>query len=299
MLAWLWTSSGELLRLAIHSSTIDLTNIAQASNLAIVNLMKISVPLFAVTAAAALASKLTVTRGLLPGLGPNFGSQLVNPLNGITRLFTWRSIVALLSSIALCLAVLVYALGWFRNHAATIAGTLGNLRGGQRLIATTAEQLAWFAVFVWLAVGCTDYIFAHRDWLNRHMMSTEEKQREQKEAEGDPLILLQRSRLRRQILSESTAWSVAEATVVIQHSARLAVVLLYVPSEASAPRLLGVCTANQAVTIIVEAKRHDVPVVDNPALAWALSGCAVGESIPEHLYGQVAETLSAIQAYWA
>src|SRR5664280_1048728 len=298
MLAWLWAFAGEHLRIAIRSSAIDSTSLAWASNLAIVNLVKISVPLFVVTAAAALASKLAMTRGLLPGRGPDLGSQLLNPLRGIARLFTWRNIVALLSSIALCLAVLAYSLGWFRSHAATIVGTLGNLHGGQHLIAITAKQLAWFAFFVWLAVGCTDYIFAHRDWLNRNMMSTDEKQREQKEAEGDPLISIQRSRLRRQILSESTAWSVAEATVVIQHSARLAVVLLYVPSEASSPRLLGVCIANQAVTIVVEAQRHNVPVVDNPALAQALSGCAVGESIPEPLYGPVAETLGAIQSYW-
>ncbi len=181
-----------------------------------------------------------------------------------------------------------------RNHAGLLVATLGNFRAGLSLIMVIAKQLLWFSFLAWTVVGCIDFALSHRIWLKKLMMSHEEKRHEQKETEGDPIILSQRARFRLQLLSEATNWSVREATLVIQHAMRIAAVLHYDPTDVLAPRLLGVGTAELAAIIVAEAHRFDIPVVEHRALAQKLVGSVVGDPIPENLYSQVAELMSLV-----
>lgn len=70
-----------------------------------------------------------------------------------------------------------------------------------------------------------------------------------------------------------------------------AAALKYDPQHSDAPVAVAVGQGAVAQRIVETAKQHDVPVVQDPALANALSQLSVGDMIPQELYMLVAEVL--------
>lgn len=60
------------------------------------------------------------------------------------------------------------------------------------------------------------------------------------------------------------------------------------------PRVSAVGKGLIAENIIEKAKRHDVPIVEDPSLVELLSELNINEAIPEELYGAVAEVFAFI-----
>jgi len=292
MFVLLWQQTGNQLRTAFRTSTIDGQGLEHAAQLALIDLIKHCLPVLAVIALTQFASKIIQNGGLgskrqsgSPGHRPNFQP-------GLGRVFTWRGLLAQACALAIAAALIAHSLVWARDHAVAVTATLGNIPTGMRLIAQMMKQQSWFAVAAWASVGCIELTVAYRLWLARQMMSPDEKRQEQKETEGDPLVLLQRARIRSQMLAESSNWSVSDGTLVICDRIRLAAVLHYDPSSKSAPQLLGVGASDLAGVIVAEAQRFSIPIVEHEALARILAGSNVGEPIPEKLYELVAELIS-------
>ena len=292
MFVQLWWDCGNQLRLAFHNSGID-TNLSYASRYAMIDVLKISLPFLAAITVTQLASNVIATGGLIAKRQIGFGWHQLNPLRGLATYITWRNVITQSCAISLALLVVLFSLVWMRSHAEIVA-TLGTFRDGLYVVVSFTKQLLLFAFFAWAVVACIDFALSHRLWLQKLKMSPEEKRHEQKEAEGDPQVLLQRARYRQQLLSESSNWSLREATIVVQHQRRIAAVLHYDPADRVAPRLLGVGIAELAANIVAEAYRFDIPVVEQLAMAQALASCSVGELIPERLYSPIAELVSEI-----
>ncbi len=69
-----------------------------------------------------------------------------------------------------------------------------------------------------------------------------------------------------------------------------AVALLY--DQVCAPRIMAKGDNELAERIIAVAKKHDVPIREEPELVQLLSEVALGDEIPEMLYVAVAEVLA-------
>jgi flagellar biosynthesis protein FlhB len=210
----------------------------------------------------------------------------------LTRLFTRQGALEQICAIAIPLLIGSYCLISMRTHAQLVAATLGTFRGGIAVVLVSTKQLLWVAFAAWAGVGCLELALSYRFWLSRLMMSPEDRRLELKETEGDPLVRLHRSRIQHQMLLESSQWSMSEGTLVIQAAMQIAVVLHYDPTEISAPRLLGVGSADLAAMIVAEAHRFDVPVIEHPTLPQRVAGGNVGAPIEEALYAPIAEIMS-------
>lgn len=70
----------------------------------------------------------------------------------------------------------------------------------------------------------------------------------------------------------------------------LAVALHY--DEINAPRVSAKGSADVAQAIYEIARRHNVPIQDNPELVRLLSHLELGDQIPESLYLAVAEVIA-------
>ena len=73
-----------------------------------------------------------------------------------------------------------------------------------------------------------------------------------------------------------------------------AVALAYSPDKDVAPRVVASGSGKIAEKIIALARQHDIPMVEDPALAAALATVNLGEEIPPELYLVVAEVLAYI-----
>jgi flagellar biosynthesis protein FlhB len=87
--------------------------------------------------------------------------------------------------------------------------------------------------------------------------------------------------------------AVPKATVVITNPTHIAVALEYHRERMQAPTVVAMGADFMAERIKKVAREHDVPVVENVALARALyANAEVGDVIPGDLFEAVAEVLA-------
>ncbi|WP_312471388.1 FlhB-like flagellar biosynthesis protein [Neobacillus sp.] len=73
-----------------------------------------------------------------------------------------------------------------------------------------------------------------------------------------------------------------------------AVALSYETSKQMAPKVVAKGKGNVANNIIEKAKKHQVPIQEDPSLVELLSQLQINEAIPEQLYDAVAEVFAFI-----
>ena len=151
------------------------------------------------------------------------------------------------------------------------------------------------AVVAMLAVvALADFLFQYRQWFERQKMSLQDMKEEFKQSEGDPHIKARIRQLRHARMKKRMMASVPKASVIITNPTHYAVALSY-ERGMSAP----VCVAKGVDTIALKirevAGKHDVPIVENVALARALYATVeIDDEIPVEHYHAVAEIIGYV-----
>lgn len=73
-----------------------------------------------------------------------------------------------------------------------------------------------------------------------------------------------------------------------------ATALQYDPENGGAPRVVASGQRKIAEQILAEARKHNITIVEDPALTAALAGVNLGDEIPPELYLVVAEVLAYV-----
>jgi flagellar biosynthesis protein FlhB len=153
-----------------------------------------------------------------------------------------------------------------------------------RLFATVAATI--------LVLGAADLVWARVHWRRQLRMSRQEVKDELKQMEGDPLVKM---RLRSLALDRSRKRmiaSVPRATLVIANPTHYAIALRYVREEGGAPLVLAKGKDLIAVKIREIAEAHDIPVIEDKALARSMyDSVEVDKMIPVEFYRAVAEVI--------
>ena len=227
-------------------------------------------------------------------LGPNW--ERLNPITNAGQMIGWQQVANLAKSL-LKVGIIGWAV-WRSLSAAWPEFTELSSRDPLSLLETTrtyAVKLLVSAGLAYLVMAVADYVFQLWQHHKQMMMSKEEVRREMKQSEGDQMLKGRmranaRSRMRRQMFKD-----VPKADVVIVNPTHVAVALMYDPMKAPAPFVLAMGQRKIAERIKQIAYEHDVPVIENKPLAWALLGSAqIGAMIPAELYAAVAEVLAFI-----
>ncbi len=144
-------------------------------------------------------------------------------------------------------------------------------------------------------IGIADLMYQKWKTAKDMMMSIQEVRRENKDQEGDPLVKQKRKARGRQLAMGRQLRDVATADVVVTNPTHFAVALRYRRDENPSPIVVARGADLIALRIRAEAVRHDVPVIENRALARSLvSKGKVGFAIPQEFYGPVAKVLAAV-----
>jgi len=140
-------------------------------------------------------------------------------------------------------------------------------------------------------LSVADYIWQRWDWWKSLMMSRSELKEEMRRYEGDPTV---RGRVRRRMFEMARLRMMAEvprADVVITNPTHIAIALKYERGKMRAPRVVAKGMNFLAQRIVEVAKENNVPIYQDPPLAWALyKSTNIGEYIPENLYKAVAKS---------
>jgi flagellar biosynthetic protein FlhB len=153
--------------------------------------------------------------------------------------------------------------------------------------------LLWRTSLLLLVLAGGDYAIQRWQWFTGLKMTRQEVRDEARMNDGSPELRARVRRVQRDMSRRRMLHNVKTATVVITNPTHFAVALEYRRHEMAAPVVVAKGQDLLAAKIRAIAEKHQVPVVENVALARALfRGVEVGETIPAGLFSAVAEVLA-------
>ncbi len=252
----------------------------------------VALPLSASILAAIIAT-FAQTRLLVSfeALKPKFSRM--NPLEGIKKLFSLKSIIEVFKGILkiTILLVLIYRfvsgslLLFSRYMDSDIAAALASMRDlGVGLILQVGAAFLVLSFF--------DYLYQWWEFERQLKMSKEEIKEEYKQTEGNPQIKGKIKEIQRRMAQSRMMQAVPGADVVVRNPTHFAVALRYKPGKDKAPVVVAKGQDELALRIVAVAEQSRVAVVENKPLARSLYAAAeIGQAIPPEQYGPVAELL--------
>ena len=220
----------------------------------------------------------------------------ISPLSGFKRMFSTRSFIELIKG--LIKIVIVGVIGYLTIRSRFDEFYLLVDQGVSqiiRFVIGVGFDIIFRAAIALLVLAILDFAFQKYEWEKNLRMTKDELKEEYKQTEGDPLIKsrirsLQREQARRRMLQE-----VPQADVVITNPTHIAVAIMYRVQEMEAPKVVAKGVRRIAEKIKAIARKHDIPVIENPPLAQLLyKRVEVGMEIPFDLYQTVAEILAHV-----
>ncbi len=231
----------------------------------------------------------------------SFKGSRINPLSGLKRMFSLKSLVELGKSIlkvvfmfGIGFVVIVYLMPgiiWFPN------GTMAN---AVTMMTSLIPALIGGLLVGLLVIAVLDFAWQRYDFMKQMRMSRQDQKDEFKQTEGSPEV---KAKIRRMQMEASANASkqrealdqVGEATAVITNPTHFAVALKYEVGSVGAPTVLAMGRGVLAEQIIERANNAEVTVFQSPLLARALFFTSeIGGEISEALYNAVAVVLAYI-----
>lgn len=253
-------------------------------------------PLLAATFVAAVVAPALIGGWNFSSEALGFKANRINPLSGFARMFSARSAVELLKSIAKFIfvggvGVLVL---WSQTDQL--------LHLARQPVTSAILSVAEITAFATLAMSASLIVIALIDgpfqlwkFLQEMRMSREDIKQEYKESDGSPET---RSRIRSVQAAMARGrmmQDVPEATVVVTNPTHFAVALRYDEQRHAAPVVVAKGADEVAARIREIASKHGVPLVSAPPLARAMFRYIdVGREIPAPLYLAVAKVLTYV-----
>ncbi len=247
----------------------------------------------------ACAAMAAVAATLLQAGGLRFGAlgvklERLNPIEGCKRIAS-RETLAHAARAAVAFAVAIAAMVPAFVEAASRLPTATSIAACAAAAWRAAGRVAFAAAATGLLFAVAEYAAARNAWLRKLRMSFDERRREAKEQEGDPLARGRRRALHRS-LSRGAIAKVKEASFVVVNPTHVAVALDYDPPQVPVPLVTVRAAGEVALRVRAVAERHGVPIVENAGLARALyRDGAVGEPIARAHYVAVAAIVAALR----
>jgi type III secretory pathway component EscU len=223
-------------------------------------------------------------------------AERIDPIQGLKRLFSIRSLVELLKSL-MKIGVIGYICYYtLRTSDSGIGHSVGS--GGQRcfLLSGRCRVSDRVAGGFRFAGHCGPRLCVSALRVRKvDQDDPEEFKREMREMEGDPMIRARVRSIQREMAQRRMMEAVPEAEVVVTNPTEYAVALKYESGSMAAPVVVAKGRRLVAQKIRELAERHGVPIVEDPPLARALyKQVEIGRTIPETLYRAVAEILAYV-----
>jgi flagellar biosynthetic protein FlhB len=220
--------------------------------------------------------------------------ERVNPMSGLKRIFSIRSLVPTGLSLLKLVIIGTVAWGGIRKILQDpIFFTVVGPAEIARFLSDTTFSLAARVIIVLTAIAAADYGFQYWKTNQDLMMTKEEVKEEFKNTEGDPKMKARMRRRRKTKSQREMLQQVPTADVVLTNPTHLAIALKYDRRTMKAPRIVAKGSRLNALKIREIAGQHNIPIMENKPLARMLFKYGkVGGEIPAELYAAVAEVLA-------
>ncbi|MGD2107926.1 MAG: flagellar biosynthesis protein FlhB [Phycisphaerae bacterium] len=227
-------------------------------------------------------------------LAPNLGK--VNPISGVQRMFSIRSVMlAVINFGKLLVVALVAYIVVYKSLAAVVHAFTLEFADVFRLGSWLLLKLAIYLGAALLVLALLDYAWQRFRHVQDLKMTKEEVRDELRNMEGDPKIKHRQRQIQLQLATQRLRKNVPTADVVVTNPTHVAVAVRYDPETMAAPKVVAKGADEMALRIRRIAAEFKVPTVERPPLARALfEAVDVGQYVPERLYKAIAEVLAYV-----
>ena len=231
----------------------------------------------------------------------NFKSNRINPLSGLKRMFSLKSLVELgkaLLKVGLLFASAIGVIYYLLPQILRI--TDGNLKTGLELTQSSFPLLIGALLICLLVIAAIDYFYQRYEHIKSLRMTKQEVKDEYKQTEGSPEVRAKIRRLQMESATKSAKQQEAlenmgEATAIITNPTHFAVALKYEVGQLGAPKIIAMGKGLIAKRIIDIGTEKNITSFRSPLLARALFFTGeIGEEISEKLYNAVAVALAYV-----
>ena len=225
-----------------------------------------------------------------------FKPEKLNPIKGLRRLLSLKSLAELVKSILKIVLIGGIAYLVMRKEFIGIA-SLMELSVGEILafICRVSVDASLYVCLALIVLAGADYAFQKWDYEKDMKMSKQELKEESKQQEGDPKVKARIRRIQMEMSRKRMMDAVPDADVVITNPTHLSIAIKYDFGTMAAPKVTAKGAERIAFKIREIAREHGVPIVENKQLARALyASSEIGDSVPVDLYRAVAEVLAYI-----
>jgi flagellar biosynthetic protein FlhB len=220
----------------------------------------------------------------------------LNPLKGVKRLFSVKSVVNLIKSLAkmTIITIAIYMM---------ISGEIENIPGLATLdlmhsilyLGSMAVDMGITIGVLFLFIALADVIYTRFSHTKELKMTKQEVKDEYKQTEGDPTIKGKIKQKMMEVSMRRMMSDIPKADVVITNPTHYAVAIQYDKETSDAPRVVAKGADFLARKIKDKAIENNVPIVQDRQLARTIYATVnVGQTIPPELYKAVAEILAHV-----
>lgn len=235
--------------------------------------------------------------------GLNFSAQAMqpkfsrlNPLAGIKRMFSLKSLVELLKAFAKFILVAAFAVVLLYSIQPQLFAL-----GSQEVrvaIGSAVELVGWAFLVIsssLIIISLIDVPYQLHDYTQKLKMTLQEVKDEMKNTEGKPEVKGRIRQLQREVAQRQMMQEVPQADVIITNPTHYSVALKYYAGERQAPVVVAKGGDLIALKIREIASEHKVPILCAPALSRALFHTTeLDQEIPAPLYQTVAQVLAYV-----
>lgn len=220
----------------------------------------------------------------------------LDPIKGIKRMFSAKSLVELLKALAKFALVTAVAIGviWLQMGEFIQLGS-ESLEPGLAHAGDLLTSAFLYVSAALILIAAIDVPFQIWDHNKQMRMTHQEVRDEMKDTEGKPEVRSRIRQLQREMAQRRMMEAVPKADVVVTNPTHFAVALKYDPKKMRAPTVLAKGADLIALNIRKIAEENNIARIEAPPLARALyHSTEIGKEIPQGLYVAVAQLLAYV-----
>ncbi|MFW7523245.1 flagellar biosynthesis protein FlhB [Vibrio ostreicida] len=254
------------------------------------------IPMFVVIIVVTLASTMVLGGWLFRPESAFPKLSKLNPLNGIKRIFSTRSLVELLKSTLKVAVIFSVLYAYLNNHLQPLLGMqrLSLEQGVVNVMMILFDGLLMMG-FVLLLFGVLDIPYQRWEHMKELKMTKQELKEEYKNNEGSPEVKQRIRQIQQQFARRKIEKMVPTADVIITNPTHYAVAVKYDSSVSDAPFVVAKGVDETAMHIQRIARENNVEIITSPPLTRAIyHTTAIEQSVPSQLYIAVAHILTYV-----
>lgn len=282
--------------LAGTENSLTYSNLSEIFIAMLIIFAKTAVIPLVVCCIVAIVATMAQTKMLFSTKTLEFKADRINPVQGLKKMFSMRSVVEIFKSI-LKIGILIYVIYTILKKEMNLLPRMMDMSFIEVASKTGAiiMEIVIKAGAIFIVLAGADYAYQWWQYEKNLRMTKQEIKDEFKQTEGDPQIKNRIRGLQMQRAKQRMMQKVPGADVVIRNPTHFAVAIKYDAKTNRAPVVVAKGADKVALMIVKIAEENGVYVTENRPLARALYDAVdLDREVPEQFYRAIAEVLAFV-----